>query len=184
MNGNEILTSLRQSTRFYGDSSLLLRTGEACLAKEGWTSVTGNLAIANLSKSIQYPECWPPYYAFRFFQNDRYKSLLAFLSVVFDLPEDPKLIREPLVIAGWCDFGKGHTPGDKWEYHYATLHLWMPNRRDDGQLSRLDPRKEWPEDGYKMSQLATLAIPLGPCVSRIGRMQGERIVRRGDSGFQ
>ena len=160
MKGNEILISLRQLARFYGDSALLLRTGEACIAHKGWQSITGSRAIADLSKSIQYTEWWPPYYAFRFFEHDHYKSLLAFLSVVFDLPEDPKLITEPLVIAGWCDFGKGNTPGDNWEYHYATLHLWMPSRQDDGRLFRLDPREQWPKKGYKMAQLSTLAVPL------------------------
>ena len=159
MNGNEILGSLRQLARFYSDCALLLKTAEACLADAGWQNVTGNRGIADLSKSIEYPEFWPPYYAFRFFGSDRHKSLMAFVSVIFDLPEEPRLITEPLVSAGWFEFGEGVIPDDK-EYYFATLHLWMPNRKDDGTFFQLDPRKEWPDEGYKISQLTTLAVPL------------------------
>lgn len=157
-NGNEILASLRQLQHFYRDCALLLKTGEASLMEAGWVNSSGNRVIADLSKSIEYPDYWPPYYAFRFFESDRHKSLLAFLSVIFDLPEEPKLITEPLVSAGL--FGFEEEKVGAWEYHYATLHLWMPKRRDDGSFLTVDPRKEWPDDGYKMSQLRTLALPL------------------------
>ena len=104
--GSEILESLRQLQHFHSDCALLLKTGESAMIEAGWKSCFRNTAIADLSKSIEFPDYWSPYFAFRFFQNDRYKPLAAFLSIIFDLPDDPKLIEEPLVSAGLLDYGK------------------------------------------------------------------------------
>jgi hypothetical protein len=159
MNGNELLLSMRQLACFYRDISVLLKTGEAALEKAGWQSM-GNTAIANRSSSIGSPDYWAPYYLFRFFSSNRYKTLLAFVSVILDLPEEPRRITEPLVSAGWMDLGKEKMDSDAWEYSHATLHCWMPDRRDDGTFISVNPQKDWPDDGYDISFLSTLAQPL------------------------
>ncbi len=156
-NGKEILESLRQFKRFYGDCALLLKTGEAAFIEAGWQNATGNTAIADLSKSIEWPDWWPPYYAFRYFKNDHCKSLIAFLSIIFDLPEEPARIIEPLISAGLLDYEEKAVGA--WEYWYATLHAWMPERQDDGTLNTMDPKREL-DGSYELSHLKTLAVPL------------------------
>jgi hypothetical protein len=130
------------------------------MVEAGWKNARGNRGIADRSNSIEFPDWWAPAYAFRYFESDRRRSLLAFLSVIFDYPEEPGLMTEPLVVAGWLEFGKGLTPGDDWEYNDATLHLRVPNRQDDGTLLHLNAREIWPDKRHKTTRLTTLAVPL------------------------
>lgn len=156
--GNEILESIRQLQRFYRNCALLLKTGEATLIKSGWINVHGSIAIANLSKSIDNSDYWAPYYMFRFFDNEKCKNLRVFLSVIIDLPEEPELISEPLLSTGFLNLGEDTTK--KWNYYDSTLHLWIPQRKDDGSYFTVDPMRQWPEEGYQYHEFKSMALPL------------------------
>lgn len=156
--GKNIVHMMGEMKKLFLDIALLLKTADEHMKKMGWTSRSNT--CVSMSYTLDMSSYWFPKFAFRFYKNDGYKHILPFITVVFDDREEDTYVEEPLLTAGWHDYGKGNEVGQNYELDYANWHIYMPERRDDGTLVVVDPRQEWPQYNYSVQKTTTMAIPL------------------------
>ena len=175
-NGINIVNGFRTLRKFCGQVSLLLTTADGLMQELDWRQAAGSTAIADLSKSVHSPDGWLPCYFCRFYEHSEYKHLLVFISVLVEEIEQPELIDQAIVTAGWIDYGVGNKRGD-WQYWFSQWHLWMSEPTHDGRLREDDTRVEWKTNAPKgVLKAATFAHPLDEITS--GDVLKERIVTR------
>lgn len=78
-----------------------------------------------MSKDLLEPKKWIPNYIFRFYTNNDHKNILAYVSILLDddIYGDYRYkIMEPLITAGFFDYGVGNNVDDDWEYWYAKWY--------------------------------------------------------------
>jgi len=148
--GKNILKMVEQIRKLCEQISLLLRTADEQMGKEGWEAYN-NVVLSESSASLLAPEKWFPHELFRFYKNGDYPHLLAYVSVLLDsysysgLDKYEEELTEPLVTAGFFDYGQGKQVGDNWEYWYSRWYGYMEKRKDDGTIHASE--KNWHEDG-------------------------------------
>ncbi|TMQ04073.1 MAG: hypothetical protein E6J90_52295 [Deltaproteobacteria bacterium] len=89
-------------------------------------------------------------------------------------------LDEPQITAGWFEFAStapSVVPSDKlW---WARFHGYMKDRRDDGSLMQVSPRRDWEkyyrEDLYPFERACSLGVPLAE-ITGAAQLQ-ERIVK-------
>src|SRR5207245_6025333 len=126
-------------------------TADILMADEGWKT-TGSTCIS-VSYTLLYPRFWLPRDFFRFYKNNPGHSL-TFVSVLLDDAENESHVEEPLLTAGWFNYGSGREIGNQWQYSYARWHLKMPGRIDEGKLLSADSKDWWPKEPFV--QVSTL----------------------------
>jgi hypothetical protein len=141
------------------------------MAEESWERATAqNIAHGSSSQSLDLPRKWFPYEVFRFYRQEE-GHVIAFISVLLD--DDRKgdyKLDEPLITAGWFEFpsvAPSVVPSDKlW---WARFHGYMKNRRDDGTLMQVSPRRDWVadyrEDWYPFERACSIGMPLAEITS-------------------
>ena len=85
-------------------------------------------------------------------ENTHHASKLAYVSVILDDRDENVSFKidEPLLTAGWFDYGKGKKASSNWNWWYALYYIWVPGREqaverpDDGSIYRksYDPDDE------------------------------------------
>lgn len=152
--GKKVYEFIKEIRRFSENLALLLKTVDDLMIKKGWITATGNLTYANeSSKSLDLPMRWYPYDLFRFYQNQNYKSILTFVSIILDediywMSKPPATpINEPLISAGYfVSYEKEDIIINTNNYWWARWYEKKENRIDDGRI--------WQED-YKDEPLIT-----------------------------
>ncbi|MFQ5802325.1 MAG: hypothetical protein ACE5JQ_05435 [Candidatus Methylomirabilales bacterium] len=152
--GKNIIAMMQQLRRLCEQISLLLSTADTLMDDEGWKATGNTPVLHGISYSLQWPRYWIPQDFFRFYKNDNLRHILTFVSVVLDDRENEKNLMEPLLTAGWFDYGPGNEVGNRWDYPYARWHLKMPERSDDGKLLSA----AW--TGEHFLRVSTLGVPL------------------------
>ena len=150
--GKKIIEFIKEIRRFSEELASLLKTVDDLMKKNGWITATGNLTYANeSSKSIDLPMRWYPYDLFRFYQNQNYKSILTFVSIILEediywMSKPPATpINEPLISAGYFVF-------DNEEDNIVKKHWWA--RWYEKKENRIDDGTIWQED-YKNETIIT-----------------------------
>jgi hypothetical protein len=144
--GKKVIEFIKEIRRFSEELTLLLKTAESLMNKEGWNTATKNTTYASSSNSLQEAKRWYPFDLFRFYRNSKYPLILAFVSIILEednwTAEPPKTpITEPLVTTGYFVFDKKEDVIVKNEnYGWARWYEMKENRIDDGRI--------WQED-YK-----------------------------------
>lgn len=156
--GKNLMAVLQSLRRFCEQVSLLLGTADGLIGEEGWKSETSTL-FAGTSYILSWPRFWIPQYFVRFYKRDDLRHIMAFVAVLLDDAENKTNLEEPLLTAGWFDYGHGKEVKKQWDYHYARWHLKMPGRRDDGELQSEDSTT-WPNESLPFVRVATLGLPL------------------------
>jgi len=157
--GAAVITLMGQMRGLFRETALLLKTADDYMKSARW-KLRSNQCVT-LRTVPEDPAYWFPEYAFRFYVSEHHRSILAFLSAIFDDRSDNGRIVEPLLTGGWHDFGAGSDAAvEQYNANYASWHPHMPDRRDDGTLISVDPRQKWPEDKYKIIRTTTMAVPL------------------------
>jgi hypothetical protein len=164
--GKNILKLVKQIKNLCEQTSLLLRTADERMEKEGWESYK-NTAIAWSSGSVQNPKQWFPDTLFRFYTNNSYENILLVVSIFLDddfFGEYKEEITEPLITAGCFDFGRDNKvsdAGDYWIYHYAKLYGYLKNRKDQGEIHESPPgwKEEWGK-GWRSESYKCFGLPL------------------------
>lgn len=158
--GLELYGVIKQVRSFFEEIARLLSTADSHMTEVGWKSLTGNSATAELSYSLNTPRQWMPHYLGRFYQHPDRPDLLPFVSILIGvLYDNEDLLKEPLISAGFFDFGNGKKVAE-WGIRYSNWHLYIPNRQDDGTVCTVDPRIAWPEEKCVAQQLSSFALPL------------------------
>lgn len=159
--GQLLLQAVRQVRGYFGEVSVLLRTVDAAMNAEGWTT-EGNGCLYDMSYTIQQPDRWMPAFICRHYTNKQHANVWATACVVVEYLEAiPKPVVEPLLIGQVFTFPAGLNR-DKWltKAQYANWHVWLPDRQDDGSVSTIDPRKQWPEEKTLAEEMKSFARPL------------------------
>lgn len=123
--------------------SLMLRTVDEQMGIEGWEAASNT--AKSYTDSLLAPKKWIPYEIFRLFKNKEYPHLLAYVSVLLDDDiegEYAEEITEPLVTAGYFDYGQGKHVDDNWEYGYVRWYGYMENHIDDGRIYQEEYKDE------------------------------------------
>ena len=163
--GENILKLVKQIRNLCENTSLLLRTVDEKMEKEGWESYS-NTAISNSSASVQNPKQWFPDILFRFYTNNSHENMLLFVSIILDddFFGDYK-ITEPIITAGCFDFGRSFKVVEDWDYYYARLYGYLKNRKDQGEIHESSPgwqeeldKKYWRAESYKCFWLPLTSI--------------------------
>jgi len=138
--GERILGRIRQT---------LLRTAEKAMERKGWVPESNN-AVTGASGMISLPKAWLPSTDFRFFTNNAFPSLLAFISVLLDDENSGEYtIPEPMVTAGLLDFGQGRKASEtEWDYWYSEWYgysSWYGAKRErnDWPIIQMGPTDDW-----------------------------------------
>lgn len=146
--GKKIIEFIKEIRRFSEELASLLKTVDDLMKKNGWITATGNLTYANeSSKSLDLPMRWYPYDLFRFYQNQNYKSILTFVSIILEediywMSKPPATpINEPLISAGYFVFDNEEDNIVK-KYWWARWYELKENRVDDGSIWHEDYKNE------------------------------------------
>ncbi|MDE2321550.1 MAG: hypothetical protein KGL31_06480 [candidate division NC10 bacterium] len=156
--GKNIVSLMQQLRKLCEQISLLLMTADSLMIDRGWRAETAQ-PFAGLSYTLSSPRFWIPQDFSRFYKNNNVQHILGFVSVVLDDAEGSTSLDEPLLTAGWFDYGPGVEVGKRWQYSYARWHLKMPQRSDDGRLLPASSTI-WPKEPLPFLQVSTLGVPL------------------------
>jgi len=167
--GKTIKEIFNQTRGIFKDVSLLLRTVEEQMTKEEWEAPT-TTATAGGSSAIQNPDAWLPYEVFRFFyNNEEHPNFLVFVSVLLDTPRKKEYeIDEPLITAGFFDFGKTKVEYNNfsWDYSkwYGLLYKEVKKKGENVEYGHIISRKyetqEQEEKKYPFQSVKCFAWPL------------------------
>ena len=162
--GTDLIKVLNQVQDFFGEVAALLLTADSLMAKADWISRTGNTAISGMSYSLYYPRQWLPNFPYRFYENKNTPHLLPLISTIISVgnKKDQELLPQPLISAALYEYqGNGEAINTEKYYEFASWHLWMPNRRNDGTICELDPRidPDWANE-CSARNIKSFALPL------------------------
>jgi len=143
--GVRILDAVRRMRRFHADVAELLRECEARILAEHWQPVQASDKAGaeksgvtwSVSKNIEEPDRWLPQFANRAYRRGDKPSLMPFVNVIWDLVYHPALLQEPMVTAGWVDYSP-HVAQWTRVGDAPLMHMFLPNRRDNGEFVRID----------------------------------------------
>lgn len=145
-----IILSLRQLRRLYQQLAALLSGADRYMGNHGWGPQGLNYVFANLSYTLSAPQKWMLQDLFRFYRSVDVKHILSFVSVILDDVDNPTNLTEPLVTAGWFDYGVGNDVSAMsvgFNYSLARWHLKVSGRTDDGKIVPFskgdDPKTEF-----------------------------------------
>jgi hypothetical protein len=160
--GENVITTLQQTRRFLGEVAKLLQTADAAMENGSWSTCESK--AVRPSTTINTADEWLPEFAFRYYENEEQKHLLPFIAVLFDYEDEEiklKRLQEPLLTAGWYDYGAGGEVDDC-PWHYAVVHVYNREWEADGKWRQSDPRtifpKSWPRG--TAVRCRSLALPL------------------------
>jgi hypothetical protein len=159
-NGANFLGAIRQVRRLMTDVSKLLLEVDSLMGQEGWEPRAGSTATAGASYSLSWPRNWIPFHVFRFYRNADMHSSIACISVLLEADDRKIPLNEPHVSALIIEYEAGTAlPEGVQLYACANWHLYVPNRRDDGTLNFIEPRKLWPSESTA-KKMTSFAVPL------------------------
>ena len=163
--GANIVELFQQTRKICEQIGLLLITQEAQMNEKNWKT-DRSTAVSDMSYSINNPSMWIPIVAFRFYQNEKCPNMLAFVSILLDNHwYDEYSITEPLITAGFFDYGEEKVNGD-WEYRFARIYGYLSkeyNVTPDSEpfsfnRSMLDSRYNWRFQNGKVFALPLVSI--------------------------
>ncbi len=160
--GEIIIATFQQARRFCEQVAILIQTTNSVMEEHGWVSCVGS-AVSHSSSTNSADE-WLPYFAFCYFESKERPRFLPFLGVLFDyIDDDAKVqpIQEPLVTAGWYDYGKDGKRETYFLWH-AVIHVYIPGWKADGSWAEAKPNEVFPKNFGKLSSLRcrSFALPV------------------------
>jgi len=164
--GRQITEAVRQMTKLHHDIAALLKTVEQDILSDTEWSVysvgrAGNIAIAETSSSIGNPGMWMPRYMFRFFVSDVRPQILMFVSVILDgWDHEQEQFKEPLVCAGFFDYGESGRYDNRWRWWYSRIGAWTAWDADYGVVNEVDLAKVPTAKDMKVKRVGLITVPL------------------------
>ena len=158
--GKNVIAAVAQFRKLYCEIGRLLEHADEQMKEHGWKA-RGNRSVMS-KKILQVPQEWLPVVMLRLYDNAQRKNLLGFVSVVLDDHDGKGRITEPLISAGWCDYGTGKRAKKGYLAGWADCHVEHPavHRADDGTVV-IREDKEWLEpEKYGVVRYGSLALPL------------------------
>lgn len=156
--GRNVVATVDQLSKLYREVGRLLEHADEQMAAQGW-EVRGNQCVSG-SRSLDAPQQWLPVVIFRLYYTEQQKSLMGFISVIIGDREAKKRITEPLISAGWCDYGKGKEADPGLVWGWSDCHIDQTHRIDDGTVIVRED-KDWLEpERWGVVRYGSLGLPL------------------------
>ena len=160
--GENVVATLQQTRRFFGEVAKLLQTADAAMENGSWNT-DGSQAVT-VSTPVHKAYEWLPEFAFRYYLNEEQKHLLPFIAVLLDYEDEEiklRRLREPLLTAGWYDYGAGGKFED-YSFYDAVIHVYIREWEADGKWHQSDPRTIFPKSWTRpiAMRCRSLALPL------------------------
>jgi hypothetical protein len=160
-----IVEGFRELRRFCKDVSLLLNEANKMMAENGWIHISKRTHAIETLDGLDDPDGWLPDAFFCFYEHAKREHLLPYISVLVDNlwadDYDPDCVKEPIISAGWLDFGVGKKASTEWRKNYwvCASHLWMENRKDDGtpctdDVWKISENEDFPAGTVKVTSFA------------------------------
>ena len=116
---NNLINAFQYIKTFYREVAQMLKDIQELMDKEGWSSVGGSAVTEGLSKSLDNPEIWMPYYLYNNFINDEERNYEKGILVFFDIENNKFPIS--IVYGNVNIFDPKHDRWDLWR-------LWYDNK--------------------------------------------------------
>ena len=107
----------------------------------------------------QSPRHWVPQGFFRFYKNDNFGHIRAFVSVILDDWDKESTLEETLLTAGCFDYGPDNRIETRMIYSSARWHLKMLGPHDDGRLLSAES-SNGPGEPLRFRRGSTFGVPL------------------------
>ena len=155
--GKAIQDCVRSLITLYRELQTLLVSADELFSGEKWVPFNRNAASHGIT--LDSPERWLSQYVFRFYRRPEvgHEHILLYLSAILFDSGDPARIKEPILTAGWVEFG---IPADPVNFLWEDLklHLDIPGAANDGIVMTHDTASLGKR--RKFSKFGTLAVPL------------------------
>jgi hypothetical protein len=132
-NGKTIIDLIKEVRQLSEDLHLLLSTADGLMKEKGWEPFKNKsikTAMTEHSPSLDIPEEWYPYYLFRFYRKDKSNFLLFISVLLYNDNEGHYEITEPLITAGYFDYGQEKVTFNTFEYWYAKWFGYLKEKAD------------------------------------------------------
>lgn len=141
-NGINILNTVKQMKIIYKDISLLLKTVDELIGKKYWNPGWEDQSTCFQKSTLNESQEWMPSEIFRFYKNKDDPYRLCFVSILIDDdPEGYYTIQEPLVTAGYFNYGKKEIDVN-WSYWWHRLYGYTNHTKHDGSIAPFIEGKE------------------------------------------
>jgi hypothetical protein len=166
VNGTNMLLAIRQVRQSMTEIQSLLLEADAMMAKAGWVPKT-NIALARNSLSINWPNSWIPYTAFRFYRHAQASVRIGGISVLLESPPEAKVqIDEPMIASFSLDFeAQNQLPEGVTLYDAASWPLHGSQKALTGSTESLDTDK-LAQQGSQPKAMSYFIIPLASIQNR------------------
>ncbi len=162
--GANIIQIFHGVERIYSQIALLLNTVDEIMGNEGWKGFKKVVSYGS-SLSLDYPERWFPHILLRFYKHEANPHLLAFVSILLtdDIEEYYEVeINEPLITAGYFDYGESNEVGNNWDYWYAKCFGYYGENPDANGIvygTKTDWEDDW-NDKFHFQSFKCFGLPL------------------------
>ena len=160
--GKQLLESTRNFRNYLVDIGRLLSTAEEMLKKQGFERAGNQAVDKNSSASIEKPEWWLLYDAFRFLKHKDNIRLMVVISVIIDFGDDEVSLEQPIVSAAWYKY-KEESREYNWSLSFARNILKIQSFKPDGRIIPIPPDRITPPNQIKggaISSCKILGVPL------------------------
>lgn len=171
--GENILTLVRSMQKLNAEIAALLKTFDKLAGDRGYRNEGGNQITKDVSQSIDSPEYWTPPWMYRILQNKANRDDVLVLNISLDYPDEPELVKEPLVLCARFKYKKGtaqtHTGDwDPWDLWFLGPSKNLNQKYAKGDLN-LDSKQfledaDWGKSIKDMQELSFVAVPLAAMV--------------------
>ena len=114
-----LINAFQYIKMFYREVAQMLEDIQELMDKEGWTSMGGSAVTADLSKSLDNPDIWIPYYLYKNFTNDEEGNYKKGILVFFDIENN----KFPISIV-YGNVNISDQKHDRWD----IWRLWYNNK--------------------------------------------------------
>jgi hypothetical protein len=155
--GKAIQDCVSNLITLYRQLQTLLISADELVSADRWVPFNSN--AASHGKTLDTPEKWLAQYVFRFYGRPEpgYDHILLYLSAILFDSDDPSRLKEPILTAGWAEFGIPADP-DNFQWEDLKLHLDIPGAANDGVVMTHDTASMGKR--RKFSKFGTLSVQL------------------------
>jgi hypothetical protein len=163
--GGNVLLAVRQIRDLFEEISRLISTANSLMEEQGWNSAIDYSKAISVSNALAQPRSWLPYEIFGLYRSPDLPHIFAFITVILDHRREQERLAEPLLSAGWFDYGEGNKARTNPPYSFAGWHLEVPDRKNDGtkvatNLQTAPRRIRGQMEKHRIDTVTTFALPL------------------------
>ena len=146
--------------KLHREIALCLKTVDAYLF-DHWKILGDNNAYGDTSKNIDNADKWAPTLFYRVYIHKKsIPNIMAFVSIVVDDQNELLEVDNPLVTAGFIDYGKGNKPSSAWQWSDMKVARWHKEGQNKFGIELEVPESKIPNNKANAQRIRYLHHPL------------------------